>query len=118
MADNKTRAHDLALAWWASDAGHKARKGGKASCDGCLKPIGPEESYLASPVYRGTDGPPDSEFPHPELTCGSCFDRRRKAWNPDGSGVLGRPLTPPEKLFPPSVPSMRTGGRKPFWRFW
>lgn len=105
MTDDKKRANDLALAWWASDAGRRARERGNAFCDDCLAMIGPEESYLVSPVLLGTQGPPDSEFPHPELTCGACFDKCRKAWNPDGGGVFGRPLTPPEKLFPPSARS-------------
>jgi hypothetical protein len=116
MADEKTRAHDLAMAWWASAQGKRSRARGYAICDNCNGKIGPGEGCLASPAVLGIEGMPMT--PSPDLICESCFRSDRTAWNPDQSGVFGRPLTPPEKLYPPVVRNVPAGGRKPFWKFW
>lgn len=97
------RARELAQAWWRSDAGSRARARGHAVCDACLTPLPPGEGYLVSPVRVGVQGHPDSEFSAPELVCAGCFQRGRKPWNPDGGGVLGRPLTAAAQLYPESA---------------
>jgi hypothetical protein len=97
------RARELAQAWWESDTGARARERGSAVCDRCNARIAPGEGFLVSPVGGGVDGPPDSQLSMPELACDACFSRKNlKAWNPDASGVLGRPYTPATKLYPPS----------------
>jgi len=101
MDVDRARARELAQAWWLSEAGARARERGFAYCDRCNTRVLFGEGMLVSPVSAGADGPPDSQMPGPELVCEDSF-QGRKAWNPDGGGVLGRPFTPASDLYPPS----------------